>query len=300
MIQSSMFNNAEDIIPKDFDLFQWLEWTINPPKEYEEKVLKYRETYLRKDKIEIPCITPSAAFHTKRNLNNIKHHNPIICFDIDRFSKDKKTPQNPCINFDLAKELFSKHPSCIYAGFSCSGNDDGLYVIMSIAHSDKLLEYFEYFRESLALKGINIDPSCKDYTRCRFFSVDREAYFNPNAKPFTIVKKAPEPKKEVAAVRVSKQHGVKILDEYEKVYSIIKDCEAHMIDITANYMQWVKIGAGLYNSFGEDGRSMFHRISAMNSNYSTEETDRKFNQCKKMNATIASLFGIASDHGVRY
>lgn len=296
MITSSMFNNAEDIIPKDFDLFKWLKWTINPPKEYEEKVLKYRETYLRKDKIKIPCITPSAAFHTERNLNNIQHHNPIICFDVDRFSKSKKTPQNPCINFDYAKEFFSKHPSCIYAGFSCSGNDDGLYVIMLIHHKDKLLEYFEYFRESLALKGINIDPSCKDYTRCRFFSVDREAYFNPDAKPF----KLSEPKKEVVA-EVRRETGVQIIDDADKVWKVVLECERLNIDITSNYQDWIKIGAGLFNSFGEDGRNFFHRISAIYSGYDNKETDRKFDSCKRMNKiTLGSFFRIANDYGIKY
>lgn len=300
MITSSIFNSANDNIPKDFDLFKWLEWTINPPKEYEEKVLKYRETYLRKDKIKIPCITPSAAFHTERNLNNIKHHNNIICFDIDRFSKKKGSPQNPCINFDLAKEFFAKHTSCIYAGFSCSGNDDGLYVIMLLSEPDKLSEYFDYFQKVLALKGINIDENCKDYTRCRFFSVDKEAYFNPNAKPF----KLPEQKKVVAAVvskpKEQKTTGITVIDDVDKVWRIILECERLGIDITADYMQWVKIGAGLYNSFNEDGRVMFHRISAINSSYDYKETDIKFNQCKKMRATIASFFGIASDYGVRY
>lgn len=302
MITASIFNSANDNIPKDFDLFQWLEWTINPPKEYEQKVMNYRQTYLRKDKVKIPCITPSAAFHTIRDLNNIKYHNPIICFDIDRFSKKKTTPQNPCINFDLAKEFFAKHPSCLYAGFSCSGNDDGLYVIMLLSESDKLDDHFEYFQKSLAIKGINIDPSCKDYTRCRFFSVDKEAYFNPNAKPFKLPSK--EPKREVAAVVRSverKSTGITVLDEVDKAWKIILECERLGIDITAGYQDWIKIGAGLYNSFNEDGRVMFHRISAINSNYSERETDKKFDSCKKMTKTkINSMFYIANSYGVRY
>ena len=300
MIKCSMFNSADDTIPKEVDLLEWLYWTIKPPKHYEDKVLKYRETLLRKDKVKIPCITPSATFHTERNLNNIEHQNYIICFDVDRFAKSKKSVQNPCINFDLAKEFFSKHPSCIYAGFSCSGDDSGLYVIMLIAENDKLLEYFEHFQSSLARNGINIDPSCKDYTRCRFFSVDKEAYFNPNAKPFRLTKKEPEPKKEVVAVG-RKETGVRIIDDADKVWKVVLECERLGIDITSNYDDWIKIGAGFYNSFGEDGRNFFHRISAIYPGYNEKETDKKFDSCRKMNkVTLGSFFRIANDYGVRY
>lgn len=298
MIKCSMFNSADDVVPKEVDLLEWLRWTIDPPKHYEQKVLKYRETFLRKDKIKIPCITPTATFHTERNLNNIKHHNPIICFDVDRFAKSKKSVQNPCINFDLAKEFFSKHPSCIYAGFSCSGEDSGLYVIMLIAENDKLIDYFEHFQSSLARNGINIDPSCKDYTRCRFFSIDKEAYFNPDAKPFRLKKEAP--KKEVA-VRSVKEIGIKIFDDAEKVRIIIEQCQRIGIDITSSYDDWIKIGAGLYNSFGEDGRSFFHKISSIYPGYNEKETDKKFDSCRRMNRiTLSSFFSIANDYGVRY
>ncbi len=297
MITASYFNSANDTTPKDIDLLEWLSWTINPPKEYENAVLNYRKTLLRKDKVKIPCITPSTAFKTHRELEDIKHKNAVICFDIDRFAKSKKSPQNPCIDLVLVKEFVRQHPACLYAGFSCSGNDSGLYVIMRIGHSDRLIDYFEYFQKSFLRHGINIDPSCKDYTRCRFFSIDKEAYFNPDAKVFILkdqIKEAPKQKE-------FRSSGVSILDNIDKVWSIVNDCEKHSIDITSNYSDWAKIAAALNNSFGEDGRTIFHRISAIYASYNYDECDRKYDQCKKMNKiSLSSFFYIASFYGVKY
>jgi len=297
-ITASYFNSANDTTPKDIDLLEWLSWTINPPKEYENAVLNYRKTLLRKDKIKIPCITPSAAFKNHRELEDIKHKNAIICFDIDRFAKSKKSPQNPCIDLVLVKEFVRQHPACLYAGFSCSGNDSGLYVIMRIGHSDRLIDYFEYFQKSFVRHGINIDPSCKDYTRCRFFSIDKEAYFNPDAKVFILKDDKEKPSTQLKS---NSNTGMKILDDLDKAWVIVKNCEANSIDITSDYSDWAKIAAALNNSFGEDGRVIFHRLSAIYTSYNYDECNKKYDQCKKMNkVTLSSLFYIASSYGVKY
>jgi len=287
----SYFEDVKDTTPKDIELEEWLKDTIAAENDAVMKVLKYRMTKKESDKIKIPCITVSASFKDYRNLDNIKKKNGLLCIDIDRYAKSKHKKSNSCIDMEKAKKLLSEHPCVLYAGYSTGG--DGIYAIIRLAYTNKLDEYFEHFQKKFEMLGINIDSSCKDYTRLRFFSYDKDAYFNPDAKYYKIKEKAKEKQPDKAS-------GVKKsdLDKVEKIISVI---EENSIDITSIYEDWIKIGGALYGSFGESGRDYFHKISKFHPDYTYKACDIKFTQCKKLGKTnLGSLFFIATNHGVRY
>lgn len=295
----SQFNNVISTIPKDFSLLEWLQMTKDPPQNYRKLVEKYQNSMIRKDKEKIPCITIHANFHTKREEANIKERNNLICLDIDR-------KENKCIDMQLLKELLAQHPSTLYAGFSVSGEYNGVFAIIILGHNDRLLDYFEYFKNSFQKIGVNIDSKCKDYSRLRFFNIDEDAYINTNAKPFTLEKSRKVTKSHEKSQSHTKSHeksqeDFKRITNAEKVHKIIEQVETHGIDITVDYNDWVKIGAALAREFGEDGRSMFHRLSNKNSGYNSRDCDKKFDSCKRMNKiNLSSLFFIAESYGIRY
>src|SRR5690606_22046509 len=245
------------------------------------------------DKTKIPCISIHANFKGNREEDCINQKNNLICIDIDR-------KENMCIDMQMAKELLSKHPSTLYAGFSVSGEFNGVFAIMVLGHNDKLINYFNYFKERFSKIGINIDEKCKDYPRVRFFNIDEEAYFNPDAKPITI--KIEEQQQEEIKKKVNEPvNHFKMMTNAEKVYKIIEQIEKHNIDITTDYNDWIKIGAALAREFGEDGRSMYHRISNKHTAYKIKDCDLKFDSCKRMNkVNLSSLFFIASSYGKKY
>jgi len=287
----SKFNTARDTLPVDYDLDKWLLETINPPKRLLDMVNRYRNTMNPEFKSVLPCITISANFKKYRESKNIHEKNPFLCIDIDRFAKKGK--HNLCINMLLAKEMFMSHPCTYFCGYSVSG-DDGLYAIIKLYDSDNLEKYFEHFKTKLANIGINIDSSCKDYTRLRFFSYDPEAYYNPKAKRYKlpIEKKITRPKTNFTPFK----------DDDKKVIDIIELIEHNNIDITSDYNDWVKIAGVLNYNFGEIGRDYFHRISRYNSNYKPSECDKKYTHCSKMNkvTNLGVLFNICTDYGIRY
>lgn len=298
----SYFDNVNDNRPKEFELEEWLRMTINPPENLEKLVLNYRDTFDKKAKERIPCITVSASFNNIRNLENINQKNKLICLDVDRFSKSKKRKSNNCIDMLLVKELFISHPSTYYVGFSCGG--DGVYAILLIDDENDLIGYFEYFRENLARIGINIDESCKDYTRLRFFSVDKEAYFNPDAKVFKRKKEELKPEQHrdgsVNVFKNRNEHRERI-QEYDKVKKIIEKIQAHGIDVTSNYDDWYKIGGAFQNEFGEDGRSLFHAVSSKHPKYEYKACDLKYTQCKHVRSIkINTFYSICKDYGITY
>lgn len=291
----SWYYHVHDTESKDHSLIDWLKMTQNPTKEFLKLVESYRKTLLRRDKEKIPCCTVSARIEGDRNLDNIGHMNDLICIDIDRFSKSKKKKSNPCINLDLVKELMSQHPSVLYCGFSVSGSDSGMYVIFVLEERDRLEDYFNHFKERFSHIGINIDETCKDYTRLRFFSVDKEAYFNENVVPYSIKPKEPI-KSPAEATKTTSQRS-----NEDKVRKMIDIISTHGIDITSSYDDWVSVGAALADEFGESGREMFHEVSRNHPEYNEKSTDFKFNSCLKMHRIkINSFFKIANDYGVRY
>jgi len=276
-----MFNDAT----KDIDLFDWLELTRNPTKKLKKQVNAYRKSGDKSFKETLPAVTLSATFKAKRNLKKINKKTGLICLDIDR-------KENLCIDMNAVKELLSKHPSCIYCGFS-TGND-GIYAIMLLEKKNKLLEYFENFKKKLASVGVNIDESCKDFTRFRLFSYDKTAYINKKAIPYKLV----TIKKNKIAKNTSKTPTKGSTDKIEALISVIK---RNSIDITSNYADWVKIGAAINNEFGYSGENYFHEISKQHSEYSYKKCQKKYEQSSKMKSvSFGSLFYIADSYGVRY
>lgn len=278
----SYFKNVSDTYPKTISLEDWLKKTIKPPKNLDDLVKKYRNLKSQRLKQTIPCVTISSQFKNKRNLKNIKSKNGLICLDID-------PKENPVANMKLVKDLLSTHPSCLYCGFSVSNN--GVYAIIKIKRGVSLKKYFKHFEKSLKSLGIIIDKSCKDYTRLRFFSVDKKAYYNKKAKTYQITKKKIIKPKHSENTR---------LEDFEKVETVIKLIESNQIDITENYQDWIKLAGSLYNGFGEKGRSYFHRISKFYPKYSEKKTNRKFDNCKNMSLDLSTFFYIANNYRIRY
>jgi hypothetical protein len=293
----SFFNNVSDTQPKSMSLDNWLSKTINPDDKLKKQVLKYRLLKSDNLKRQIPCVTISASFKKVRNLDNIKKKNQFIVLDIDRFAKSKTAKCNLCLDFERTKKMFMNFPSCYYVGYSVSsnGNDsqDGMYAIIKLKKGTSLIKAFKHFKKRLQRIGINIDESCKDYTRLRFFSYDPNAYYNPEASEFKIPKKQ--------KIRPSKNKGNASKTDTQKVETIISLIESNAIDITGNYEDWYKIAGALYNAFGEKGRDYFHRISKYYHSYSEKETNKKFSNCMNMKkVTLSSFFHVASNNGIRY
>ena len=87
------------------------------------------------------------------------------------------------------------------------------------------------------------------------------------------------------------------------ILALVGAVEASAVDITPTYSEWLSIAFALVSELGEDGRSIFHRLSRFNPNYEARETDRQYSACLhdgSRQITIASLFHIAHLHGVQW
>ena len=102
------------------------------------------------------------------------------------------------------------------------------------------------------------------------------------------------PRKPYAAYQYSCEIGV-----LAKVEQCCQKIVFRGIDITATYDDWFHVGAALA-SLGENGRRLFHIVSAQNAQYKTAETDRKFDNCLRnvRSISIGTFFHICARYGI--
>lgn len=220
------------------------------------------------------------------------------------------------------KELIKGVPYVAYCGHSVGG--DGYFAIIPISNPKCHKGHFLSLERAFARCGIKIDTSCKDVSRKRFVSYDDEPYINlgavtydrlcdPHAGRMDRVKASAEAE---ASSRSWESHnaasamnnhpqknkyGARDREQLTKdVLNTIADIELFGTDITGHYEQWFKIGCAFANTFGEEGRQMFHRVSQFGSTYDPEDTDRKYNDCLKSNGSIdiGTFFYYAKQYGV--
>ena len=84
--------------------------------------------------------------------------------------------------------------------------------------------------------------------------------------------------------------------EAVKMLLAIEKAEAENLMAFANYEEWVKMGLAIASTFGEDGRVMFHRLSALcPEKYDEAAADTKYNNLIASastlpSATVASVY----------
>ena len=91
-------------------------------------------------------------------------------------------------------------------------------------------------------------------------------------------------------------------DSLQEFAQLVEAIDTAGVDITSNYNDWYKIAIAIANTFGEQGRSMFHRISKLYIDYNSNEADKKYNQCLRNpnpQIRINTIYYYAKQAGVK-
>ncbi len=270
---------------------------------HKNEIELYRKSKNKSIKESLPCYTVSGTF-SARNEDSLIEHSGVVCIDIDR--KDNTDVEN----FEEIKTLIQQIPYVAYCGRSCGG--EGYFVLIPIENTDKHREHYNSLIEDFTRCDVQVDKSCRNLSRTRIISFDDDAYFNYKAVVYSRMKEEEELEQlEDGHKKIEKTHSKKqtlfrsdVLEriEYEDckfdVELVIMLIERKEVDITADYNDWVKVGAALANQFGEEGRKYFHRVSCFYPEYKRYETDCKYKSCAKLDQiTIGTFFHIAREHG---
>lgn len=222
----------------------------------------------------LPCITTSCVCGSDKS--DIKTINNIICVDIDK--KDNLTI------IDRVPALI-KQLSCV-AYFSKSVSGTGYYCLVPIKHTDLFKQHFNALQKDFADMGIIIDKSCSNANRLRYYSYDEDAYINTNAEVYDTVL---EDKRETSTTDNRELKTVSINDK--SIVDMLDYISKHKLDITNTYQRWLYVTAAIANTYGEEGRSLYHSICKQYKGYNSYECDDKYND---LLITPLSEYGIGT------
>ena len=112
-----------------------------------------------------------------------------------------------------------------------------------------------------------------------------------------------EPSEQPSASKISKVADISSLPGTvsEDIETITCRIEAARVDITAGYDNWRDLGFALSSELGENGRSIFHRISCFNPDYNQQECDKQYDKCLRSHGTgitKSTFFQKAKEAGI--
>jgi predicted P-loop ATPase len=252
---------------------------------WEDQVHKVRiiKDYVerKKEKEKMPYVTISGFFAQERKASLITAHTGYLAMDIDNIPSE----------LDGTKTMLSAD-SYVNAIFT-SVSGTGLCVIFKI-DKDKHKEAFESISDYL-LKTyqIIVDPSCKDVSRPRYVSYDPDLYYNEQSILWKKYLPKQKPKKNLIST-------IFVQTEFDEVINQMVHNGVSCVD---DYRDWVSVGFGLADQFGERGRDYFHALSSISNKYEKSICDKQFTHCLKANGsngkiTIATIYYFAKQAGI--
>lgn len=262
--------------PKPIKTITYRDWLIKENEVLKDKVNRIRAEQNSELKQTLPCISGSGIISDGRADKNLKHHNGYIVLDIDE--KENLHLKKEYFS-QLKKKVFRKFSEICYAGHSVGGI--GYYLIIGIENPNRHKEYFEYlacwFKDA---EDINIDKTCKNLSRLRYYSIDDNPHINENA---TILKESILNKNKVPTIsRTGTAPYINIVELVEKI-------EASGISIAPSYDEYLKLAIVFYNEQGEDGRGLYHRVCSLEPKYNSRDCDKQFTEVSKRGYTDCTI-----------
>ena len=252
--------------------------TIDHIRSIEDKSERNRlkTTLLPSGSISV-CLTTRES--SKPLDQRITQYNPLIVLDFDNLP-----------DIEAAKQTLVSLPYIYYAGLSVSGR--GLFAIIPIAAADHTQHktYFHALEKEMQTLGLTIDKACKDITRLRVISYDENPYINPDCTTYTLPETA-TPEQDPEETTTEDLEALKL----EEHISLWEEQQIPLDD----YDQWITVGMAL-SRLGEPGRQAFHRVSRYSDKYTTEATDKAFDNFlhNTKEITLGSFYYICHINGI--
>lgn len=228
-------------------------------------------------KKKVPYVTIGGEFKERIDAGLVKHSG-FIAIDIDKIDPEET---KSIINCD-------KH---VYATFtSISGK--GLCVLFKInpsKHREAHAGIGEYLYNQY---GMIIDTTSVNESRARLVSFDPYIFINKHAEKWShYVKEKP----------IERRVVIFSPSDFNDILNEIQRRGANLVE---SYHDWIRIGFGFAENFGEQGRDYFHAISRQSSKYNTKQCDKQYDNCiagsrsSGKRSHIATFYYCCKQHGI--
>jgi hypothetical protein len=257
----SLFKNVSEVKnPEILDLIDYLSDTrdgkwediVNKCRNIKDK--SERDAYKR----EMPTACLSGVF-TYRSDINLVTHSEIIAMDLDDVDD---------LN-DLKNRL--KKDRYTFSVFMSTGGR-GLRWLCKIEPSKHTQAFKALCQYLFEVYGVSADLN-SSLSKPYVVSFDPDLYLNPEYNNLPVFNK------------YIKETVVKSVPSYihndDDFKSVFNQVIGRRINLCENYDDWVRIGFGLSECFGEDGRYYFHELSKISEKYKYTVCDKQFTHCLK-------------------
>lgn len=279
----SLFPNVGEVqSPEILDLIDYLIDTGSGKWENIVNHCRNLKTKEERDKFKktMPTACLSGTF-SYRSDSNLVTHSEIIAMDHDEVE-----------NIASMKGQLKKDKNVFACFLSTSGQ--GLRTLFKI-EPNKHREAFKGISQYLFEKyGLTSDPN-SSVSKPYIVSYDPDMYLNPDYKEVSVFKK-------YVKETIIKNIPVYIHnnDDFENAF---KQIIGRRINICENYDDWLKLGFGISECFGEGGRSYFHEISSISEKYNHSVCDKQYTYCLRHQSSgqkinIKSFYYLAKSAGV--
>jgi hypothetical protein len=230
-------------------------------------VLAYRNNAC--NKADLPCITPSGIFNYRNADGLYGRHTQVIVLDLD--FKD-----NQDLDIEDAAKYIAQEASVLAIHKSVSGKGLAIYVTL-----DDNLSFTDYSHIRNTFEqwyDIVLDKSTSDISRLRIVSYDPDIIINEQPLPFDIP--VPVVKINLPINEPYNQNGFGS-DSFEATLNVVRTKMQSGVDPTNTHAKWIRIGFYIANLYGEEGRRMFHIVSANHPEYTYGASDKKYSSLLK-------------------
>lgn len=181
-------------------------------------------------KATLPAVTISGVFNKRKKEQLIKHSG-FICLDIDSHHNSNIT------DWEALRNTLSTWKEIYFSALSVSGK--GVFLIIPISNPEQHENHYKALEKDFLNIGITIDTACKDVSRLRGMSYDKNAMINDNAISYKRIYSPPAPKK----IRTNTNTSIKI-------DSVKKWVEKKASFIKGSRHEYISLFAGACNRFG--------------------------------------------------
>lgn len=245
----SVWENGHDTAaPRNIELATWIRYTVQGHPKHLATINAIRETSddeqrRRLKAYSLPACTPSGTWKDRKAETTTPDTlNGWVQFDIDGIDDAGKAAE--------LRAALSRIPEIGFCGLSVSGAN--LWGLVKVKHPDKAVQHFQQLREDFARFGIRIDSVGKP-KQLRFYSYDPAAYI---AERVTEYAGLPTPKAAPKAGSIDRR----VQDRYGEVMQALEVIRQTGTDIARDHDEYLKLGMGIANEFGEAGREIMQAV----------------------------------------
>lgn len=266
---------------ENFPLELYLQSVQNGKYEDMVHLIRKQRSEKQKDllKQKIPKVTFSGIF-SHRSDTGLVEHSGKLAMDLD----DLEDPEN-------VKKLLSQD-RFVYACFRSTGGN-GLTVLYNIKptkHRESFLGIAKYL---LITYGQLADPSGISLSKPYGFTFDPHIYIAKGNVPIWTSYPVERKVESIPNFAFAK-------DDFSDLLNQIVN---RGIVLCQSYDEWLKVGFGLADKFGESGRQYFHMISSVHPKYNVKRTDDQYKYCIQSKnlkqATIKTFYFYCKEAGLQ-